>query len=403
MIKDLRLKFIAVSMISMMLVLAVIVGTIHIFNYRNVKEEADELLAFLQSQGGAFPESRENHFFDDQSPELAFRTRFFSVTIDEDGSVLQADIRNISAVDEENAIDYARDIAESGKKSGFLGQYRYLASAIEGGTRVIFLDCYQELTIFYSFLFSSLLISFGGLLAVLVLLIIFSGRVVRPVEESYEKQRRFITDAGHEIKTPLTIISADASILEMDYGENEWLNDIHVQTERLRGLTDDLIYLSRMEEQKDSLTMQELSISEVIMDTARSFQGPARVQKKEFSCEVAQQMSCRGDEKSIRQLLNILLENAMKYSPEGGTISLQAAPQGKNIRIVITNDTVEPVAKESLDHLFDRFYRAEESRNSQTGGYGIGLAIARAIVTAHKGKIYATSENGHSLSVTVVL
>lgn len=183
---------------------------------------------------------------------------------------------------------------------------------------MIFLDCRKFLTTFRSFLFSSIAVSFCGFCAVLILVAVLSKRVIRPFVESQEKQKRFITDAGHELKTPLTIIEADRSILELEYGENEWLSDIQLQTRRLTGLTNDLIYLSRMEEEPIRERFIEFPLSDMLEEIAGSFQNLARTQGKNFEQEIEPMISLHGDEKAIRQMISVLLENALKYSGKGG-------------------------------------------------------------------------------------
>lgn len=241
-----------------------------------------------------------------------------------------------------------------------------------------------------------------GIMAVAVCFL--AGKFVRPVAESYEKQKQFITDAGHEIKTPLTIISANIDVLKMDTGdENECLEDIQEQVKRLADLTNDLVYLARMDESADSLQMIEFPVSEVILDTAEQFQTPAQTQNKEFSLHIQPMLSMRGNPKAISQLISILLDNALKYSPEGGPISLSFAKQNRKLVLSVENLSASPLTEESLHHVFDRFYRADASRNSETGGYGIGLSMAQAIVTAHNGKITAGSPDGKSFLVTAIL
>ena len=242
-----------------------------------------------------------------------------------------------------------------------------------------------------------------GLAAVLVLLLILSKHIVRPVAESYEKQKQFITDAGHELKTPMTIISADADLAEMECGENQWLTDIRRQARRLTELTNDLIYLSRMEEEQPKLQCIEFPISDVAEEMAGSFQGPAKSQEKDFSTCIQPMLSFTGDEKNIRKLISILLDNALKYSPRGGRMELRLEKQGRALRLTVSNTVGQPLEREKLSHLFDRFYRTDQSRSSQTGGYGLGLSIARSIVLAHRGKIRAESPDGVTLSVVALL
>lgn len=238
---------------------------------------------------------------------------------------------------------------------------------------------------------------------VLILMILLSKHIVRPFSENYEKQKRFITDAGHEIKTPITIINADTEVLEMDTGPNEWIDDIRVQTERLSHLTKDLIYLARIEEGENRTQMIEFPLSELISETAVSFQAPARKDSKTFTIQIEPLLSLYGDEENIRKLVSILLDNALKYSDENGHIQLTLEKKGKHVQLTVSNTTQDKLNKEQLTHLFDRFYRMDASRNSETGGYGIGLSIAQAVVQMHKGTISVTAVGEHKIQFTILL
>ena len=407
MIKKIRIKFIVLAMLSLLLVLAVVNGSIFLINYRGIVDEADAVLTLLQENGGLFP----NQGWDLRgrggrmralSPELAYETRFFSVAISADGSIFDVNTEHIAAVDADTAVAYARAAMEKEEPSGVDGMYRYLVYDTPLGRRAIFLDRTNDLTLFRSFRLASIAISLAGLAVVLLAMIPLSGRIVRPISESYEKQRRFITDAGHELKTPITIIDADAEVLEMESGENEWLQDIRLQTKRLASLTGDLIYLSRMDEEQTKLQTIDFPLSDVVSETAQSFQSLAVTQNKTFAMDVESMLTMHGDEKAIRQLVSILLDNALKYSPERGTITLDLHRRGKGTTLTVTN-TAANLEREDMERLFDRFYRADSSRNSETGGYGLGLSIARSIVTAHKGKITARSSGGASLTIEVSL
>lgn len=412
MIKKLRVKFVTVAMISVGMVLLLIMGTINILSYNRVVEYADMVLEILQENDGRFPMEKDkekgkeipkDHMMElpELSPEMPYESRFFSVVLDESGDVLSIDTGMIAAIDRDTACEYALKVWESGKTQGFVGDYRYTIKRADNGVQIVFLDCTRNISNFHTFLLISVLVSVLGMIAVFILLVLLSDRIVRPFAESYEKQKRFITDAGHEIKTPLTIIDADAAVLEMECGESEWLQDIQKQTIRLRGLTDDLIYLSRMEENQNDQPMIDFPLSDIVMETAQSFQALAVTQEKMFACYVEPMITYHGDEKSIQRLVSILLDNALKYSKTGGKIELRLWRDGKNICLSVYN-TTENVDREKLSRLFDRFYRADQSRNSETGGYGIGLSIARAIVTAHKGKIAAVTEDGKSLRINVI-
>lgn len=336
----------------------------------------------------------------EMSPEVPYESRYFSVSLDQEGNVIATDIEKVARIDETDAEAYAETIWEKESERGFTDEYRYAVVSTDEGKRIIFLDCGRSLSTFQNLVFTMAGVSAVGLLAVLVLMISLSARIVRPFSENYEKQKRFITDAGHELKTPLTIIDADAEILEMDFGENEWLADIQGQTKRLADLTNDLILLSRMEEAGGKERIVEFPLSDAAEETVAAFQSLAVTQNKVLESKIAPMVSIVGDEKAIRRLITILLDNAVKYSDEEGRILLTLEKQKKRICLTVYN-TTESIAKEQTAHLFDRFYRTDSSRNSGTGGYGLGLSIAAATVEAHKGRIKAETEDEKSLTVTV--
>ena len=413
MIQKLRVKFIIASMLSLALVLLVILGGVNAMSYQKVVRDADRILDLLSENRGVFPQQTPP---DDRggkpgpipvlghgiSPETPFESRFFSVLLNEKGQVLQSDTGQIAAVDDQSAGEMAQAVWSSGSASGFQGDYRYIRAAEAEGTRFIFVDCGRSLSNFRTTLIASVLVALAGLLAVFLLLLILSKRIVRPVAESYEKQRRFITDAGHELKTPLTIIGADLDLVEQELEGNEWLQDIRCQVRRLTGLTQDLIFLSRMEEETPPIQPIEFPLSDLTEEMAQSFQGLAKAQGKGLVLSIQPMLSYTGDENAIRQLLSILLDNALKYTPDEGEVEIALKKEGRMIRLSVSNTIAHPMERETLGRLFDRFYRGDQSRSSQTGSYGLGLSIAKGIVLAHRGKIRAES-SGASLSVIVSL
>lgn len=379
------------------------------------------------------------------SPESQFDTRYFTVTINSKGEVENIDTSKIASVSSENAAEYAKKLWKSGKKgdgkSGFADNCKYLTVDEDGSTMYIFLSCQRELSTIKTYILASVGISVFGLVVVFVMIFFFSGRILKPVSESYEKQKRFITDASHEIKTPLTIIDANTEVIEMMEGENEWTSSTRKQIARLTSLTEKLVFLSRMDEEATKLEMLEFSLSDAILDTAEPFKAVAGTKGKKLTIDVIDGILYTGDEKTIRQLVSILLDNAIKYSGcssvscENGNINkknlnktnlnetiqtqnncvtagdmapeieLTMRPSGKN-RIITVWNTVDDTAnikKGRQDMLFERFYRTDASRNSKTGGFGIGLSAAYAIVKAHKGKITAESKDGQSIKFTIVL
>lgn len=409
MIRKLRMKLIVVAMLSLLLVLLVIFSIVCMVNYWKMAVEADSILTVLSENDGSFPKQKltdgEAFFLDELqeegyrfSLELPYESRYFSVFFTVDGTIISVNTDSIAAVDREMAIRYAQEVMETGESRGFADDYRFMVYPVGEEMHMIFLDYGREMGAFRTFLFSTAGVGILGLLAVLCLLIFLSGKIVKPFSESYDKQKQFITDAGHELKTPLAIINADVEVLEMDMGANEWLLDIQNQTSRLADLTNSLIFLSRMEEQPRT-EMIEFPLSGVVEEIAESFQAVAKTHHKTITCRIQPQLSFCGDEKALRQLITILLDNAVKYSNDGGMIELSLEKQKNMVRLSVFN-TAEYVSRESLPHLFDRFYRADQSRNSKTGGYGLGLSIAAAIVNTHRGRLTAVTQDEKSLLIT---
>lgn len=454
MVKKLRHRFIAVTILSVFFTIALLMIIINGISYRNVVDRSDWTLSVLTANHGTFPESllikgrrdsvevsgsgdveekssiivQKKRRFSKLNPKddtndrsyifriqldnkahtsaQPFETRYFSVLTNSAGTLREVDSSQLLAVNKDALESIQRKAERKLSKDGkcaFIEDFRCTRVTEKSGIRYIYLDCSRSLDNFRAFRNVSILVCLIGVTIISALITFFSGKILRPVAESYEKQQRFITDAGHEIRTPLTIINADVSVLEMeqpDNAPNEWFEDIRQQTRRLSTLTEELVYLTRMEEvQKTSVNMKRLNFSKIVGDVARSFESRALVSEKKYNYDVADDLFLRGDESALRKLVSILLDNAFKYSSDSGDIRLNFYRQGKNIFLTVSN-SVDEIQKESIPHLFDRFYRADSSRNSETGGHGIGLSIARAVVRAHSGKIAAYTPDGKSLRIT---
>ena len=335
------------------------------------------------------------------SKETPFETRYFTVTLDPDGNVSDCDTGKVASVDEDSAKEYASEVYTSGKTTGFSGIYRYRVTETDDGTMIVFVDCRQEISTVKNFAKNSFGISTFGLAAVFVLVVFFSKLVFRPVAESYKKQKQFITDASHELKTPLTIIDANTEIIEMDHGESQWSKSIRNQVRRLTAMTQQLITLSKLDEGEVNGEKTKFSLSDALLDCVQPFETPAMMQNKTIETDIADGIMLNGEEKTIRQLFDILLDNAVKYSTSDSTIRVHLYTKGNKTILTVWNAT-ETIPQGNLDQVFERFYRLDEARNSEKGGSGIGLSVAKAVVTAHKGKISAFSEDGHSMLIKVV-
>lgn len=410
MIKSLRKKFIIAAMCAIFIVFAVIIGTINTMNYLRLKEHADYMTGLIKEGNGKLPFFNKSDFNKTKkhpkpekiSAETPFETRFFYVIFDKDGNIILSDIKNIAAVNESEAEKYAEAVFKDKKQKGFVDIYRFRKSETDEGTKVIFLDCRRELSAAGNLLLISLLVFVLGLLAVFVLVLVFSKIVFAPVQESYVRQKQFITDASHEIKTPLTIISANTEVLEMESGRSRWTESIHKQIDRLSTLTGQLLTLARMDEENKINTYGRFLLSQAADETASSFLASAKLTNKSLDINIDNDIYMSGDEKQIRQMFGILLDNAMKYSEPDSKIVVSLYKKGSKI-VFKTFNQVKDIDKGNNEKIFERFYRRDTSRNSETGGFGIGLSVAKLIVTAHKGKIQAVSKDGRSLSIIVTL
>ncbi len=420
MIKRLQRKFVVIAAMCLLIVELAIVGGINGVNIYQTNKNADELLNMIIDNDGRFPEfdptgmkhdkpkddsnsnvqpeNRKPDRHKDFNEETKYQTRYFVVYADESGEITKVDTGHVAAVTSSQAIEYGEEVLKSGKISGTSGNYRYKTGDTDKGKMIVFMDCRSDAATKNRFLLVSCAIGAAGYILVCLLIIIFSKRAIRPVVESFEKQKQFITDAGHEIKTPLAIISANTEVLEMVSEPNEWTASIKNQITRLNGLLKELLSLAKMEEEKPALTMADFNISDAVYDAATPFATLAETKGKKLTIDVANGLTYHGDEGAIRQLVSILTENAVKYADDGGeiTVKLFTSHGGREIDLEVSNTCKEP-PQGDLSKLFDRFYRDDSSRTrtkgEKKGGYGIGLSIAQAIVRSHKNKISCKAEN----------
>ncbi len=327
-------------------------------------------------------------FLEKNNPEMRFMSRYFTVTLDSDGKFVESDVDNIVSVSEDDAISYAAYVFQSGKEKGYYKGYRYAVSEASGNKIIFFLnisrDTEQQKTIFLI----SIGISVGMMLIIFVLLFFLSKRAINPYVKAMEQQKQFITNAGHELKTPLTSISTSADVLSMDLPENEWIDNIRKQIGRMTKLIGDLVMLSRFDEAVPFSDRVRMSLSDQLSEANELFTPRALAAKKSIEADISEDIYTVGDEGSIKQLISILFDNAIKYSAEDSIIEVELKKKKNRAYLTVINKCASGVPKE-LDRLFDRFYRPDESRSTKTGGYGIGLSMARAIVEAHKGSIKA--------------
>ena len=400
------------ALASLVLVQSLAVNAINIYQ---TDLDIKSILKTIANNGGVLPNSyieTSDRFTNIFNPfgemhlniETPYSTRYFVVELN-DNLVTKVSTEHIAAVDNTKALEYAHTVYLTGKTGyGTVDVYKYYYTINGDKSMMIFVDWQRDLAKCLVLAIISGFVSFITISVLALLVYFLSKKAMKPVADSIEKQKQFITDASHELKTPLTIIAANAEVLEMCEGENEWLTSIKNQTTRLSHLVKNLVELTKLNEIHDDKLRSNFNISNALLDTASNFETSAEVSNKNFSYSAADDVIYHGNEAEIRQLITILCDNAIKYTDECGHIKLSLYKSGKNI-VIESYNTCEYVDPQNVSRLFDRFYRADSSRvrDTKTGGYGIGLSIAQAIVHRHKGKIKVFTSGTTGITFKIIL
>ena len=407
MIRKLRRKFISIAMLSLLGTMAVICTTIGIGNYCIASNRADKAIELLYQNDGDFPvpdsnASPSSHTEFQVTAETPFETRYFIVELTAEDEVCSVNLEHIAALDRQTVVSTIEQIVSKGTAKGYVGHYRFGRFQSEnGGYTLIVLDCFMQLQSAYAMfrVIAAVFVLCAGI--VFVLLLVLSKRVTRPFAENWERQRQFVTDASHELKTPLAILSADLGLIEETEDNRTWLESGQEQIQRMDSLIRNLVELARSEEAIPTSDITTVSVSDIAEAGAETFRPLAEAAGKSLAADIAPALAVSGVPDDIRRLFALLLNNAVKYCDEGGTIQLTAIHRGKNVLIKISNPCAG-LDTSQLPRYFDRFYRADSSRARATGGSGIGLSTAKAIVTRHRGYITNDYRQG-VISFTVSL
>ena len=414
MINDLRRRFIRITMVSVTLVLLFLSLSVNGLYWLSVSRDTGETLALIAGNEGSMPEfgrpggpggeGRPGGFGDKGdhlSPEAPFSTRYFTLTLQSDGSLIAANLTHIAAVTGEDIGGFLAAVpAREG--SGFVGQYRYLVRQGRGDTyTAVFLDCQRELRSMRIFALATLgmLLFSDGLVYLLVVL--FSRRAIDPVVKSMEKQKQFITDASHELKTPLTVITTSLRVLEMEVGQQRWIDKAQNQVDHLRDLVNDLVQMARLDEEKPARPFAPFDASAAVQETAESFAEAAAEGGHPLTLQIAPALSLNGDEYALRQLVSILMDNALKYADPESPITLTLTRQRRFV-VLTQENRCQGLTAEELPRLFDRFYRADKARTGQNG-FGLGLSIVKGIAQQHHGTASAALSESDTVRFTVTL
>ena len=399
MIRKLQQRFIRIALIALTIAMVLVVSVVNAANWFSVRGELTETLHFLS----------ENEMFSTRDAifgrmpgknrhvrNMISESSWFSVVFDQSGNMRNINLLNMMGADEETALTLAQQALQNGNNTGFLQDYLFQVRGNPmGGQTVLMLNCETKLASVRTLALFSGLACLGGILLAFVLVTLASRKAIEPIIRNMEQQKQFITNASHELKTPLTVISTNMELLQMEQPDSQWVKSTQRQTAQMRHLVDELVYLSRMEEENAPLAMEPVAVAPLLRETAEPFVAMAEYQGKTMTVEAEEGLTLKGDRASIQRLISTLLDNAVKYTPAEGDIRAGAKNEGRHVLLTVSNDVSQPLTAEQCRQLFDRFYRADPSRNKdKQSGFGIGLAIAAAIAEKHGGSISAAMENG---------
>ena len=418
MIRKLRFRFILVALISVLVVLSATMAAINIYNYSRINNEAQYSLKKAVNQvtrfyggnpGGQGSNPGEQPGGDwnwgDMYDESLMREHYFIVCFDEEGNINDTRSRYNGIFaggydpntgeytnNQEEYKELATKIYKSKSKSGTSGNLWYRREQKNNNTYLAFIDATERMNNFKTFLYTSMGVSGISYTILAGLIIIASFIVFRTSEESYRKQKAFITNASHELKTPLTIISTDLDIIEMDNVKNEWTSSIRDQVSRLVTMTNQLVTLSKLEENDyKNFDFVNFDMSKLAHECADAFAPTYEKNGFKFVNKIKDGINIRGNQYLLNELFYIFLDNALKYAKENGEISLELKNNKKSIEIIFSNDINEDDSID-LKQMFEIFYRSPNSNKKE--GSGIGLSIAKEIIDLHKGKVDALLKEG---------
>lgn len=394
MIKMLQKRFIFSAMLAISILLIVLLGAINVGNILLSDRQSRQMANMLLNEELRVQPPREERPRDFFKLPMDANTKmsavYFTVQVGADNTIFGVNTERIADISDEDAESLCMQAMEQNKSEGKIQNFlfRSAENQRDGSLIFLFLDTTVQQRTILRVAFFSLTAGILCFAAMLLLVILISKKAIRPIAENIERQKQFVTDAGHEIKTPLAIILANAEAMELYEGENKWLKNIREQTVRLNGLMQNLLALAKADENQNVMRMEDLSFSSEISEALEIFSEPMRLKELKLSTQIEQDLFLRADREQIRRLLSVLLDNAVKYSPPKGEILITCKCDGKKIDFTVKNQC-ENLPDCPAEKLFDRFYRSDLARARETGGYGIGLSIAKTIVESLGGTIHA--------------
>ena len=400
MIKKLRLKFILISMFSIFFVLSITIGAINVGNYIVIENNAQDVLTEVVAQGtDEYGPPPFNPGDNPSSQKVELRQEhYFVVSFNSDGKIEKVNNTHMFIISLEECEQLASKVFTNEISGGKYGNYRYSkATKDDGLVYVGFVDIKERLDSAVNFLILSSSISVGAYLVLLGLILLGSKIVFKPTEEAYKNQKRFITNASHELKTPLTIISADLDLIEMDNGSNEWTKSIKDQVIKLNEMTNQLVTLSKLEEEDSRFPFEDFSLNDVYLKTIDAFKTSFKKENIKFGSNISGNITMYGNKYLINELIYLFLDNSLKYTGGENKSSYFVISQNKDKIEFRFSNTLDKNDEVDVRQILERFYRSP-SNNKE--GSGVGLSIGQEIVKLHKGKI-DVDKNNNSISFVI--
>lgn len=379
------------------LVFIAIFGTIYFSNYNSMERDLEMNL--------------KNAMYNPKKPTSNNPMMLGSVIIDLNPNNEISNIHTLLDINEENLKDVVEKINTNENKLGKIklegSSFSYLKDNDIKGSKIVLINREYQKNLLNGILRTFLIIGGISLLVLLAVSIFITNKILEPVIESFERQKQFIADASHELKTPLAIIKTNSSVIKGNKYESvlsqmKWLNYIEDQSSRMGELIEEMLSLAKLDSEKELLNFSNFDISHLVDNIILTFEAVIFENNIEFESDIKQEIYVRGDKEKIKKAITILLDNAIKYTNKNGKISVFVKEDKSKVKIIVKN-TGDGIKKEDLDKIFERFYRVDGSRTRETGGYGLGLAIAKSIIETHKGKIYANSTIGEETTFTIEL
>ena len=393
MIKKLRLKFVCIMMTIVMLMVGSILGVVIHFTATTMEMQSVSMMRAIATS--PFQQGIPGKPMDDE-----VRLPFFTVQISNRGELISTSGGYFDLSDRENLLQIINIAVNADEESGELKEYdlRYLKSKSPMGLSIVFADTATEAATIRSMVYSCLVIFFATTLIFFGISVLLSRWAIKPVATAWDQQRQFVADASHELKTPLAVIMANAELLQNEESAeetNKFAGNILSMTYQMRSLVENMLEMARVDNGTVKIDFAALDMSELISDAVLSFQLLYEEKGISLQCTISEGISINGSEQHLYQVMDVLLDNALKYSTPNGTVHVNLENTGRNCLLSVASPG-EPISKEDLKNIFKRFYRGDTAR-SMNGSYGLGLSIAESIVETHKGKIWAESKNGNNI------